>query len=73
MITHMDAKIPSYHRYCVLYEGDLQISRDYYCSDPDRYDDYITTLALPEIAFKFLFAVALKLTKLRPFPIPHVN
>ena len=42
MITHMDAKIPSYHRYCVLYEGDLQISRDYYCSDPDRYDDHIS-------------------------------
>ena len=39
---HEDFCGPGYHGYCVLHEGDLQMCRDYYCSDPDRYDDRIS-------------------------------
>ena len=44
MTTHMDAKISVDQATMgiVLHEGDLQICRDYYCSDPDRYDDRIS-------------------------------
>ena len=30
---------PGYHGYCVVHEGDLQLCRDYFSSDPDRRDD----------------------------------
>ena len=33
---------PGYHGYCILHEGDLKMCRDYYCSDPDRYDDRVS-------------------------------